>query len=410
MCHKSIVLYAALIVLGNLCSLHAEMLPASAGHGLDSMAPAGHWAVRIEVRENSYDRWFDNSGNEQTFNAEYDGLDLNGSVFPALSLLGVDATLGTSSLYSRSELQATQLIVAYGINDNVTFGLILPYVETHSRIDFSVAGGNVGFNPLFDPDTAIGVTNFPFAPVGGTVTPAGTDGVKQLISDPLYGYGYAPVETNTTSGLSDSTAGVLWRYYQDDYSSALLGIGIRFGLASGDNPDSLVDIPIGDGSNDLRVRMEYFRDLGHAFDLHLLAESFTQLSDHVTMRVPQAGQLLATSASKERLERNLGDYQEYDVELGHHWADWRASVTAHLYTRQQDRYRSSKGTDTSELEANTRVRADQWRASLSWSGINSWREGNIPLPLIVKFETQDTYGGKNFPRVRDYYLQITSLF
>lgn len=42
---------------------------------------------------------------------------------------------------------------------------------------------------------------------------------------------------------------------------------MRFGIVRGDNSDSLVDIPIGDGSNDLRLRLEYFRDLGHDFDL-----------------------------------------------------------------------------------------------------------------------------------------------
>ena len=36
--------------------------------------------------------------------------------------------------------------------------------------------------------------------------------------------------------------------------------------------------------------------------------------------------------------------------------------------------------------------------------------GRLPLPLIVKLEMQDTYGGRNFPKVRDVYLQVTSFF
>lgn len=374
------------------------------------MAPAGRWATRIELRVNSYDKWYDNNGNRQGFNAAFDGLDLDGTVFPALALLGSSATLGTSSLYTKAELEAAQIILAYGLGEDVTAGFILPFVKSRTHVDFSVAGGNTGFNPAFNPAQPMSPTNFPFAPVGGGVAPLGTAGVKQLISDPVFGYGYAPVADNETSGLTDSTAGILWRYFKDQQSSALLGVGMRFGIAKGDNPDSLADVPIGDGSNDIRLRLEYFRDLGNDFDLHLLAENFTQLADHADMRVPQSGQLLAPAGSKERLRRNLGDYQEYDIELGHRWGDWRASATGHLYTKAADRYTSDLGTDTSVLEVNTKVRADQWRASISWSGVNAWQQGKIAMPLIVKLEMQDTYGGRNFPKVRDFYLQVTRFF
>lgn len=375
------------------------------------MPPAGRWAARLELRINSYDKWYGDDGGRRAFNAAYDGINLDGAVFPALALLGPGATLGTSGLDTRAELEAMQITLAYGLSEDVTAGVILPFVKTRTRVDFSVAGGNTGFNPAFNPGLPIGPANFPFAPVGGgAAAPLGTTGVKQLLTDPAFGYGYAPVETSTTSGLSDATVGMLWRYYKDQQSSALFGAGVRFGIARGDNPDSLVDIPVGDGSNDIRLRMEYFRDLGNDFDLHLLAENFTQLADHADMRVPQPGQLLAPASSKERLRRDMGDYQEYDVELGYRWGDWRTSATWHLYTKAEDRYHSDRGTDTRALEANTRVRADQWRASLSWSGIDAWRQGTLPIPLIVKLEMQETYGGRNFPDVRDFYLQLTSFF
>ena len=400
---------AACLLAGSLAA-HADTLPSASSYALDSMAPDGRWATRIEVRNNSYDQWYDDDGKQQKFNAAYDGLNLDSSVFPSLALFGAGATLGTTSLNSRQNLQAVQIILGYGVREDVTIGLILPFVKTRNSIDFSVVGGNVGFNPAFNPSLPIGPGNFPLAPVGGGVVPLGTSGVKQLLTDPTFGYGYAPIGNSETSGLSDSTLGVLWRGYQDQRSSAVLGFGVRFGIAKGDDPDNLTDVPIGDGSNDLRLRLEYFRDLGMNFDLHLLAENFTQLADHVVMRVPQSGQLLASSSSKERLRRDLGDYREYDFELGHRWEDWRVSATKHLYIKSGDHYTSDKGTDTSALEAHTNIRADQWRANVAWSGINAWRQQQFPIPLIIKLEMQDTYGGRNFPKVRDYYLQLTTFF
>lgn len=391
----------ALPLLFWMASAQADPLPAASSHSLDSMAPAGHWATRIELRTNSYDRWYDDNGRLQKFNAAYDGLNLDSAVFPSLALFGSGATLGATSLYTRQDLQALQIILGYGLREDITLGVILSFVKTRTRVDFSVAGGNVGFNPAFNPALPVGPANSPLALVGGGApAPLGAAGVKKLLTDPAFGYGYAPIGDSETSGLSDSTVGVLWRYHRDQKSSALLGAGVRFGIARSDDPDNLTDVPIGSGSNDLRLRLEYYRDLGRDFDLRLLAENFTQLADHVVMRVPAPGQLLALASSKERLRRDLGDYQEYDVELGHCRGEWRASATAHFYIKGKDRYTSGRGTDTSALEANTNVRADQYRAGISWSGINAWREGRMPLPLIAKLEMQDTYGGRNFPKVR----------
>ena len=62
------------------------------------------------------------------------------------------------------------------------------------------------------------------------------------------------------------------------------------------------------------------------------------------------------------------------------------------------------------LEQNTRILANQWRMSLSWSGIKAWKNGDFPLPLILKLETQNTYSGINMPKVWDVYLQATTFF
>lgn len=405
-------LVASLFILSCLAiPVTAETLPAASGHGLDTMSPVGRWAARLELRTNSYDQWYDDSGKRHAFNSNYDGVTLDGTVFSELAMLGASATLGTTSLASSAELQSAQLIMGYGLREDLTLGFILPYVKTRSKINFTVNGGNTGFNPAFDPSQPPSAGNFPFAPVGGgAAAPVGSAGVKQILTDPVFGYGYAPIESTATSGFSDPTVGIIWRYYQDEHSSALFATGARLGLSKKDDPDNLVDVPIGDGNTDIRLRLEYFRDLGQNFDLRLLAENITQLADQSDMRVLKAGQLLAPASSKERLRRDLGDYQEYDIELGHRWNDWRASGTWHLYTKAADRYRSDKGTDTSALEANTRVRADQWRASLSWSGLDAWLQGQLFMPLIVKLEMQETYGGRNFPKVRDYYVQLTSFF
>ena len=404
-----------LVLLPLLCLPHsgyAESAPLSASaHALAFMAPAGRWAVRLELRQNGWAKQFNDSGKREDIDATFDQVALNSVLFPVLAVLSSNASLGTTAFNMHIENSYNELALGYGVNEDLTLGVLIPFIRTSSKIDFDVSGGNIGFNPEFDPRQPVGLSNYPFATVGmGASQPVGVEGVKQILTDPAFGYGYKGIDDITTRGFGDPTFGILWRFHKSIIDSLVLGLGVRAGIADGDDPDHLVDVSIGDGSTDLRMQLEYFRMLGHKFDLRLLLDRKIQTKDYMTMRVPQQEQLLATADSKERLERDLGDMWEYDVEVGHSWGDWRTAVTWHRYTKEKNRYYSEQGTDTSALEVNTQVSTNQWRASISWSGINAWLDKKLPLPLIIKLEMQETYQGRNFVDVRDFYLRVTSFF
>jgi hypothetical protein len=337
-------------------------LPAASLHALDAMAPAGRWAGRLTLLRNSYNQKYDNDGRRVDLDTGYDGLDL--------ATLGL---AGTLNLDTDVVTEYGELMFGYGVTENLTVGAIIPFARTTNHVRMSVDGG------------------------------IGTAGLQSVLTGPL---GYDPLETTASSGLGDPTLGALWRFHKRENDSAILGFGVRFGVSPEDDPDNLVDVPPGDGSTDLRYRLEYFRDLGQGFDLRLLAEYQVQLADEVTLR---PGNPLTTPVS-ERLDRNLGNYWEYDLELGKSVGDWRVSATWHRYQEEPDRYTSKIGADTSFLMANTDTLADQYRIGLTWSGIRAWQAGRLPLPLIVKLEVQDAWRGRNFVDVRDVYLRVTSFF
>lgn len=340
----------------------ADSLPTSTLHALDGMAPPGRWAVRYTQLRNTYTRRFDNSGHRRNLDQDYDGLNL-----AALGLAG------KLNLDTQVVTEFSELMFGYGLTADLTIGAIIPYVSTVNRVSWSVDGG------------------------------IGKARLQQVLSGPL---GYQPLATTRSSGLGDPTLGLLWRFHKSERDSAVLGFGVRFGLSKQDDPDNLVDIPPGDGSTDLRTRLEYFRDLGQQFDLRLLAEYQVQLPDEVRVRT---GNPLTTRGS-EVVGRNLGNYWEFDVELGKTLGDWRYSATWHRYQEGPDRYTSRLGSDTSFLSANTDTLADQYRLGVTWSGIRAWRAGWLPLPLIVKLEMQDAFRGRNFVDVRDIYLRVSTFF
>lgn len=357
----------ALLVFSPL--LHAEEIPTSALHALDGMAPEGRWAARLTLLRNSYTRRFDNTGHLTDLDTGYQGLDLSGfSLMPGgAPLAGAKLNLDTKIVTEYSEL-----MFGYGLTKDLTLGAIIPYARTTNHVNYSVSNG----------------AN---AVLQGALTS---------------GLGYKPLGTTASAGFGDPTIGLLWRFHKGERDSAIFGFGVRLGLARKDDPNNLLDVPPGDGSTDLRTRLEYFRDLGRGFDLRLLAEYQIQLPDHVTLR---PGNLLTTVAT-ERLKRDLGDYWEFDVEVGKSFGNWRYSATWHRYQEGPDRYTSPNGTDTSFLSANTDTLADQYRLAVTWSGIKEWQAGRLPLPLIIKLEMQDAFRGRNFVDVRDIYLRVTSFF
>ena len=330
-----------------------QNIPTASNYALDGMAPAGRWAARLMLLRNSYDHRFDDAKNR---------VDMDTSANVQIQGLGfTDATVDT-----RVTTDMTELMLGYGVSENLTVGMILPYARTTSRVT-----------------------------VSGTQAAA--------LQGSLSGLGYAPLQTTTASGLGDPTVGALWRFHKSARDSALLGVGIRFGSPVEDAPNNLADIPPGDGSTDLRLRGEYFRDLGNGWDLRLMGEYQRQLADSVIARPT----LLLPA---EKLDRDLGDFWETDIEIGKSFGNWRISGTWHRYKEAADRYTSRIGSDTSPLSSNTNTLADQLRLGLTWSGIQTWREGRLFMPLIIKLEVQDAVSGRNFVDVRDVYLRVTSFF
>ena len=399
-----------------ICSMaqSAEMLPnitTSSRHALAPIAPDGKWIFQLEARSTYYNSMYDQNGKNQALGSDYNGVQLDRSVFPLLALMGPGASLGSVSLVSDVSVQRAQFTLGYGLSDNVTLGLIGTVDSITNHVQFTAGGGNIGSNPAFNPAAAIGPANFPFAPVGaGALQPMRTIDINSILVNPAFGYAYKPIQASKTHGLSTLLLGTVWRAYQGDSDSVVLAFGVRGSFAKEKDPDNLFDVPVDDGTTDVLTQIEYYRQMTSMFDVRLMARRVFQLSDRITARVAAPGQLLALASSKEILDRNMGDYWEYDVETGVSMGNWRISGTWHRFLKKADHYYSPRSQDVTALMQNTAIRADQWRLGVSWSGLDAWLKKEISIPLMVKFEMQDTLRGRNMGDLRDYYLLVTSFY
>lgn len=304
-----------------------------------------------------------------------------------------------------------ELIAGYGLSDNITIGVIVPFREYKKDLKFSIANGNIGVNPRFNHFAPVSPTNLPYLPSSmAGVHPLNEVEFQRLLGSRALDLGYKPLESITNRGLADPTLGLLWQAYNQNKSSLVLGLGYRFGIAEEDDPDNILNTQISNGNSAIRLRAEYLKDLGEGFDLYGKMEYGRELEDSVTKRIPKEGELLPLLSSKESLTRHIGDYRTYNIGVGKSWSNYRVALNWYRVDKDRDHYNSAKGTDTSLLEKDSDSYSNQYRASLSWSGVESWRKGEIPFPLIVNLTYKDTYSAKNALDWRVISLQVTTLF
>ncbi len=407
----SIALLSMPLYAQNACAEDRAEIAAASAHALVNIVPKGRWVIQMEARNDSFDSKYDNEGNKTALGAAYDAVSLDSAVFPLLALFPAGASLGMTSLSTEVSVQSGRLTMGYGVTDDLSVGVISTFGQSRNSVRFSVAGGNVGWNPAYNPAAPVSVANVPFAPVGlGAAQAMTTADINNILSNPAFGYEYKAVQSSKEQSMGTVLTGALWRFYEGEDDSLVASFGVRKSFVAEDDPDNLTDVSADDGSTDMIAQIEYYRRLASLFDMRLMVKRTFQFSDKITSRVSAPGQLLAQASSKEILNRNVGDFWEYDVELGVSFDNWRVSGAWYRYLKKADHYHSARGQNVASLIQNTEKRADQWRVGISWSGIDAWRQKVIPMPVIVKFEMLDTVRGRNVNAWRDYYMVVTTLF
>lgn len=378
-------------------------------YSTEFLAPKDVWAVNLNFSRGSVSSRYDGDGDQQSLSS---GLSttLDSSFDPSLAAFGPGASLGDVTGSLRYETKFLEITAGYGLTDDFSVGVRLPVGESCSKASLQVANANLGVNPAFDPSQPVALPNVPYLPA---TTPGITPFSSMDLSNFLKSgsYSYSDVNSHCESGLMGPVFGASWRVYQGEYDSLIFLPGVRLGrLTDKADADVLFQPIIDDGSNDIILRMDYYRDLQHALDLTVQLEYNIQLDDKKTRRIPSSALPLATV--KERLERDLGDFVILDVELGYRfWNDQLRVFTAYYQkSKDGDSYSSSQGTNTQFLEQGTTFRDQEIRTGIYFDGVPAWRAGKLPFPLRLELNYWESFGGKNALKYHFTELHATFAF
>lgn len=343
-----------------------------AAHLSDSMLPKGVGAVRLESRYGHADEKFNARGDREPLADSLDGIVVVNPLIPAY--------VGTTDISSEVYGVRERLLLGYGISDDLTVGMMIPWASLTHKVRFDLA-----------------------APAPGATT-ADVDAILGAV------YGYKPLRSSTTRGLLDPVIGARWRVLRSARDSVILSGGVRIGMTDPDDPDNLLDLQLEDGTTDILTGIEYRRDLGSNWDAAIKYQRAWQLPDQVEARARAVGESLVPASRTELLDRDQGDTHEFEVELGYRIGDWRLLGRAEHYQRPATDWRSPSGQNVSGLEADSSRRYTTVSGGFSWSGIERFKRGDFALPLVVEFIAQHMVEGVNAVQSTDYHLHLTVPF
>jgi hypothetical protein len=210
----------------------------------------------------------------------------------------------------------------------------MPYNYTKNKVNafLSTTNANVGKNPFINSLAPL------YAP--GTV-PLTTKDVQSLLGRGLDingdgkidipGYGYKPVKTWSGQDIGDVEILGKYQFFKNKNWRLAAGAGVRLPTGVTDDPDSLVDIPTGDGQTDILLR--FYADFIGIKNL-CINGTFRydiQLPDTQMTRVPDSvDQPLTTN--REKVSRNLGDIYEFEFMGNYAFTSYLSGGLKYRYT------------------------------------------------------------------------------
>ncbi len=345
------------------------------------------------------DEQYDPDGEAEDVAANFNA-NLNSAVFPDLALVEAgfmmppgSATLGSSVVSFEYEIYEFDFKFYYGITDRLTAGIKVPYWVMKNKVDAKVdsSKATVGSNPyLGTPGDPFG--GAPFIPVSLGGQPLTSDDVQELL---VREYGFKRIESWSKDGLSDIEVGAKYQYLNSKNWRLAFTAGVILPTGDVDDPDNLVDRGFGSGAYApfLYLQHDYmgFRNLL----LNLTLKYKLYLPDHEELRVPENPNRPIT-ANKERVDRDLGDVFEAEVECQYRFTDWLSGFALYKYgQRLKDRISGDGGFNYEALEHETNATQHVAKIGLTYSTISLYKEKKFPLPMTVSISYRNRFAGSN---------------
>ena len=424
------VWYLPLIVI----ALSVPPPPPAGAYDSAEVLPKG--VFRASVDSNFFlpiKKRFNDNGNPEDVATDFDNRRLDATIFPGLSLLegafglpAGSASLGDSRVSFEYNFTILYFGAQYGVTDNLTVGVNLPYLWRNNRVRARLESGpgssaTIGKNPGINSLAPLG---FP-----GT-TPLSTNDIQNLLGGGLdingdgavdvSGFGYKRIDDWYDDGFGDLEAGFRYQLLnQSPWRLAFTG-AVRFPTGKVDDPDHLADFEFGMGAYALlfRVHADYLAPRlwgGPRLDsrakipgvprpgdliLNATLGFDAVLPDKELKRVPDDVDNVITT-NKETVNRDIGDTLFLDVSarLGL-LPGLSLTVTYYFEHKWEDTVSGNRDFRYRTLEEETETEDHIYIVGLRYSTVPLYLEKRFPIPMGASLNYREKFAGRNVLKSR----------
>ena len=268
-------------------------------------------------------------------------------------------------------------------------------------------------------------------PAGATI--AGYADLRRILTDPVFGIQAEPIATRVTTSIGDIEVGALLQLLNtvrrdtlQRYGAgvrAAIGATFRLGTGRADNPDDFVDIPSGDGQNDVELRTQWDLLFGSRFGLGFGGRYVIQMPDREIVRITEPHQPFAAYWRRQEVDRDLGDVVDAQVTPRIGLGSFFSLMGQYRVRRKaEDRYTGQFNVtddlgepvtlDAAILDAETEQREDRVSIGLAYSTLTSVARSRarIPLEIFLQYGESIRGSGGKTPKVSVGVMQVRVYF
>ncbi len=379
------------------------LLPLSISHADDAeVLPKGVTGLRLNAKFYfPVDERYDDNGDTEDLAADFNG-NLDSSVFPDLSLIeqafgmpAGSASVGDSVVSMEYDFNLYEFYIQHGITDRLSIGAKIPYWHVKNDVDATIdsSSATVGKNPFIPGGVAPLV-------VPGTV-PFTTDDVQNIL---VQDFGYQRIESWSGNGLSDIELGARYQYLKNDNWRLAFTGGVRFPTGETDDPDNLMDYPLGSGAYALLFRFNNdYTGIKNTI-LNITFKYDLYLPDDEVMRVPDDVDQPITP-NKEEVDRKIGDFIEVNTSATYQFLKGSSIYLEYQYAHKfKNSISGDQGFAYDQLEAETDRTEHNIKVGLSYSTIPLFQEKKFAVPLKASILYRNRFAGENV--LKSQYIQL----
>jgi hypothetical protein len=307
-----------------------------------------------------------------------------------------------------------------------------PFVPIQgTEAQLAIQGRITAFKSLLGAAGAL----IPAVPPAAAPARLGLADAQRILTNSAYGINADALQTVTKSHIGDIEVGakflVIDPFHGDmnarykfsgfKYRSSLQGT-VRLPTGQADAPQNFVDVGTGQGQTDLQGAWSNDLMFTDRLWASVIVRGVAQLKDHQFVRIiDQPDRELAPSYRQFKVERDLGDYVEFEANPRIALNDYFGIAGHYFYRRkQEDKYAGQFTVDpgvtglttplalnANTLNLETQTTEHRVGGGLSFSTLAAYEKGTAKIPVeFTYFHWQTTRGTGNVPKAFTDQFQV----